>query len=281
MLQTFTGFKTIFIEDIPLAAFYNDLLRQLVVGTKKIAIVKCHPKINLDETDGFTDISSITVILLNKLFSFLITCSVASTIIIWDIWKGRKVNFISRAHTRVRHGEIQLLGISAGCFDPRHQFLLTVGGETLKVWNFNEGICLRTIDLGRCGVSEVFWTHQRIFSISKSVVEFNDNNDYKEQINRGKTWRECHQANIVCASIRDPDAVVTCCSAGDLIFWRFETGQPYLRFNLEYPTHRLQVVYNKKTDEMRNETMPGGKRTMDKIKENKRYKGLKERFDSP
>ena len=281
LLQTFTGLKTIFIENVPIAAFYNESLREFIVGSKKIATVKCQPKIDLDETDGCTDISAITLILLNELYHFLVTCSVESTIIIWDVWKGRKVNFISRAHTRVKHGEVQLLEITAGCFDPKHQFLLTVGGETLKVWNFNEGICLRTINLdGPCRVSEVFWTNQRLFAIGKAVIEFNDNNDYKEQINRGKTWRECHRGDIVCASIRDSDAIVTGCTAGDLIFWHFETSQPYLRFNLQYPTHRLQVVYNKKTDEIRNETMPKGKRMMDKINENKRYKDLSERFDS-
>lgn len=282
MLQTFTGLKTIFVEEIPTAAFYDDSLRQLVVGLKKIATVKCQPRINLDITDGFTDLSSITVILLNKLYHFLVTCSVASTIIIWDVWRGRKVNFISRAHTQVKHGEVQLLEITAGCFDPNHQFLFTVGGETLKVWNFNEGICLRTIKIDTpCRVSKVFWTYQRIFAIGESVIEFNDNNDYKEQINLGKTWRECHQGDIVCASFRDPDAIVTSCTAGDLIFWHLETGQPYLRFNLQYPRHRLQVVRNKKTNEIRNERMPKGKRTMDKMKENKRYKGLGERFDLP
>lgn len=39
-------------------------------------------------------------------------------------------------------------------------------------------------------------------------------------------------------------SVVTSCTAGDLIFWRFETGQPYLRFNVNNPTHQLPVIYN-------------------------------------
>lgn len=282
MLQTFTGLKAVFFDDVPISAFYNEDLREFVVASKKIASVKCQPKINLDKTDGFTDVSAVSIILLNELYHFLVTCSVSSTIIIWDVWKGRKVNFISRAHTRVKHGEIQLLEITAGCFDPKHQFLLTAGDDSLKVWNFNEGICLRTI-LVDCRVTEVYWTRNRIFAtIGRSVTEFHDSNDYKEQINQGKSWRECHHGNIVCTSFRDPDAIVTSCTSGDLIFWHFETGQPYLRFNVEYPTHRLQIVCNNKIQAMKNEIPPKGSlyRTK-KTKKNKSFKSLEDRFESP
>lgn len=263
--------------DVPIVAAYNDSLREFIAASKKLATIKCMPKINFDETDGSTDMSAITLILLNDLYNFLVTCSVSSSIIIWDVWKGRKVNFIPRAHTRVKHGEIQLIEISAGCFDPKHQFLLTAGDETLKVWNFNEGFCLRTINVGFSRINEVFWTTQRIFAVSESVTEFHDGNDYKEQINRGKTWRECHRGTIVCASVRDPDAVVTSCTAGDLIFWRFDTGQPFARFNVEYPALKLQVVYNKKVGGTTIDKKPKGKQGMKKTKENKTFKGLGER----
>lgn len=94
-------------------------------------------------------------------------------------------------------------------------------------------------------ISAVFWTFQRIFAIgTDDVTEFHDSNDYKEQINQGKIWLQCHEGDILCASIRAPDAIVTTCSCGDLIFWRYETGHPYLRFNLKNPTCRLQIVYH-------------------------------------
>lgn len=94
-------------------------------------------------------------------------------------------------------------------------------------------------------ITAVFWTFRRIFAIGTGdVTEFYDSNDYKEQINQGKTWRQCHEGDILCASIRAPDAIVTTCSHGNLIFWRYETGHPYLRFNLSDPTCRLQIVYH-------------------------------------
>lgn len=273
LLQTFTGFKTLFPESISINAFYNDTLREFIVASKKISTIKCHPKINLDVTDGFTDFSSISVILLNRLYNFLVTCSVSSTIIIWDVWKGRKVNLISRAHTRLKHGEIQLVAIATGCFDPNHQFLLTAGGTTLKVWNFNEGFCLRTINMEVSqNVHQVFWGNERIFVFSHNVVEFNDDNDCKQQINIGKTWRDCHPGDIICASVLEPYAVVTSCTSGDLIFWRFETGQPYLRFNLYLPSHQLQVIFKKK--KVAKMPVAGNK------KENKTSKLVGKRFES-
>lgn len=188
--------------------------------------------------------SPVTVVLLNELYHFVVTCSEASFIIIWDVWKGQKVNLITRAHTRVKHGEVLLVAITAGCFDPKHQFLLTAGDKTLKVWNFNEGICLRTVLVdGSHRVKDVFWTNERILAVGESVTEFHDNNDYKEQINFGQAWQRCHKGEIICASVREPEAVVTSCTAGDLVFWFFETGRPFLRFNVKYPSDRLQIVY--------------------------------------
>lgn len=265
MLQTFTGLKTIFSEDVPIAPLYNDTQRELIVASKKIATVKCQPTVDLDKTDGFTHTTAVSVILFNELFNFLVTCSVSSTIVVWDVWKGRKVNLITRAHTRVVHGEVQLLGITAGSFDPKHQFLLTASDEgTIKVWNFNEGICLRTVKMNdESRVSMVFWESERIFVVgAKAISKFHDSKDSKMQITFGSTWDKCHAGEVVCASVRDQDAIVTSCSAGDLIFWNFITGRPYLRFNVANPTQRLPIVYHEKFDGTRKKTLPEGKHTI-------------------
>jgi hypothetical protein len=276
LLQTFTGLKTIFVEDIPVTAFYNDSLRELVVAAKKIVTVKCEPKINLDATDGDTHLSAVSLVLLNELFQFLVTASVCSTIIIWDIWKGRRVNLITRAHTRVRHGEVQLIAITAGCFEPNQQFLLTAGGKTVKVWNFNEGLCLREIEIeGSLSVSQVFWTNHRIFAIGQTINEFHDSNDYEEHINRAKVWRNSHQSEILCSSIRESDAVVTSCTSGDLIFWRYDTGKAYMRFNVRHPSQRLQLVYYGKFFKTKIDERLGAKHKGDN--NNKLY----ERFPKP
>lgn len=188
------------------------------------------------------------------------TCSISSTIIVWDVWKGLKVNLITRAHiSSFLHGEVKLLPISAGCFDPKHQFLLTASDDgTVKVWNFNEGICLRTVKIeGETRISMVFWESERIFVMgAKSIAKFHDSQDSKMQITYGLSWDECHQGEIICAAVRDLDTIVTSCSQGDLIFWNFITGRPFLRFNLANPTQKLPVVYIQKLAKIGNKILP-------------------------
>lgn len=250
--QTFAGLKAIFTQEISVTPYYCDQTRDFVIASKKIAIVKCCPRIDPRESDGMTHIAPITLILLNELYRFLVTTCTDSTIIIWDVWNGRKVNWILRAHTALRQGELYPLEITAGNFDSRHQFLITGAIDgSLRVWNFNEGICLRNLQIeGR--VEKVFWTHQRIFAVGSDVVtEFHDSNDYKEQINRGKIYDRFHAGEICCASIRSPDSLVTSCTCGEIIFWGYETGQPYLKFNLKNPKCRLQFVYQKSTKRLK------------------------------
>jgi len=217
----------------------------LIAAGKKIAILKCNPRIRPDISDGITHTTPVTLILFNELFQFLASCGSDSTIIVWDLWRGRKVNWIFRAHTTLKHGEVVPIKISAGCFDTKHQYLVTGAVDgSIKIWNMNEGLCVRTLNVDSF-IRNLFWTNDRIFAVSNVVTEFNDNNDYKQQINIGRIWFDCHGGKITCASIRFPDALVTACSHGDLIFWNYQTGQPYMRFNMNKPTQRLQIVYQK------------------------------------
>lgn len=264
LLQTFTGLKSIFPEDLAIATLYNDSHREFVTASKKVATVKCQQTVDLNVTDGFTHMTAVSVIVFNELFNFLVTCSVSSTIIVWDIWKGRKVNLIIRAHTRVVHGSVELLGITAGCFDPKHQFLLTASDDgTIKVWNFNEGLCLRTVKIANeSRVSMVFWENQRIFAFgAKAITRLHDSKDSKMQITIGATWDERHRGEIICASVREPDTIATSCTAGDLLFWNYIKGHPYLRFNVAFPEKRFPLVYREKF-EMKSKASPEGKQTI-------------------
>lgn len=139
--QTYAGVKAFFPQNVSLTGFYYcNNTRELILTTKKIAIIKCDPRVDVNKSDGTTHIAPITLILFNQLYRFLVTTSTDSTIIVWDIWNGRKVNWILRAHTALRQGELFPLEITAGTFDTKHQFLLTGAVDgSLRVWNFNEG----------------------------------------------------------------------------------------------------------------------------------------------
>lgn len=259
--QTFSGLKPIFPQDTEIITFYNDAKRELIAAAMNIAIIKCNPRIQPDKSDGITHMTPVTLILLNELFHFLVSCGSDSTIIVWDIWNGRKVNWILRAHTAVRLGRRDVVEICAGCFDTRHQFLLTGGVDgSIKIWNLNDVVCVRTLKVSS-SIIDVFWGNQRILVVDEScITEFTDNNDYKQQINVGKIWQKIHCGKICSASYSlQHCAIVTSCTHGDLIFWNQETGNPCMLFNLMLPQRRMQIVYRKNFKKTSEEIeSPGG-----------------------
>lgn len=67
------------------------------------------------------------------------------------------------SHTRHLYGEILRVQITAATFDSKHQLLLTGARDgTLKIWNFNNGFCMRNLAIeDNCEVTSVFWVGDR------------------------------------------------------------------------------------------------------------------------
>ncbi|CRK91080.1 CLUMA_CG004768, isoform A [Clunio marinus] len=275
LLQTFQDLTKTFTKNVSVSAFYNEDFREFIVASRRIAYFKCQPKIDLNKTDGFTDMSPISLILFNKLFGFLVTCSKSSSIIIWDVWRGRKVNLILEAHTRLKHNEVD---ITAGCFDPTQLFLLTAGSDgTLKVWDMKSSELLRCLTVDERVVS-VFWLEERIIVVSlKDITELIDLSSMKEKISFGKCWRKCHHGEIKCATVHDLKILVTSCTSGDIIFWNSEMGQPYMRFNVKDPTQQLPAVYKKIF--LKSDVHVKQNTRKQKTKQNKTLKNFEERLD--
>ncbi|KAG5673016.1 hypothetical protein PVAND_003094 [Polypedilum vanderplanki] len=246
LLQTYSELQTIFPKDIEMITFYDDRKQQLIAAAMDIAIIKCNTRTQADQSDGITHTTPVTLILLNELFHFLVSCGSDSTIIVWDIWKGRKVNWILEAHTAIKLGKRYPIEVCAGCFDTKQQYLLTGGVDgSIKIWNLNDVICVRSLNVST-SIIDVFWCNKRILVVDKYAInEFIDNNDYKQQINQGDVWQRYHSGEIVCVSMKAETAIVTACSHGDFIFWQYYTGNPYMRFNIKNPQQRMQIVYHR------------------------------------
>lgn len=58
-----------------------------------------------------------------------------------------------------------------------------------------------------------------------------------------KNWDLRHTEDVSSAAVRVPETLVTSSYAGELIFWRLETGQPYKKFNVSNPTVRIKIHY--------------------------------------
>lgn len=163
VIQTYIVFNTAITDRVAITAFYNDHARELVMAAMNIGTVKCCPLLKLDKTDGYTHSRQVSVVLYNSLFKTVVTCGFDSYIIVWDPWTNKRKTLIKQAHTRVSYGEILRVEITAGCFDPKQQLLLTGARDgTLKIWNFNSGICVRNMSIEEmCEVTVVFWFFER------------------------------------------------------------------------------------------------------------------------
>lgn len=230
-------------EQVPLKSFYNNLTRELIVGAGRFAVMKCCPMLRLDLTDGETHTRPVSVVLFNELFQVVITCGFDSFIIVWDPWTGNRLNLIKMAHSRILHGEQLRLEITAACFDPKQQLLLTGARDgSLKVWNFNNGFCVRHMSITPgCEVTAVFWVPDRILAVgwNKFVIEFADG--VETEYSHGKHWECQHDEEILCAAMSPPQTLVTTSYSGEIVFWRFETGQSYKKFDVEDPLTPIKV----------------------------------------
>lgn len=169
------------------------------------------------------------------------------------------------AHTRLLHGERIPVEITAACFDPNHQLLLTgARNGTLKVWNFNNGECLRNMSIEHnMEVTGVFWVEGsesgagRIFSVGwdRHVTEFEAGvTGAASGTGSGKPWDTRHSDDVLAAAVRPPTSLATASYNSELVFWKLETGQPYRRFSCTDPTLRIKMHYSKREQQRQSVT---------------------------
>lgn len=163
IMQTFILMANALTDRASITCMYFDKNREFIVASMKIATIKCCPLLRLDKCDGWTHARPVSVALYNDLFKTVVTCGLDSYIIVWDPWTGKRLSLIKQAHTRIFHGEKTIVEITAGCFDPKKQLLLTGARDgSLKVWNFNNGTCVRHLSIEyMCEVTSVFWIPER------------------------------------------------------------------------------------------------------------------------
>lgn len=75
---------------------------------------------------------------------------------------------------------------------------------------------------------------------NRHVTEFVDTEE-ETDYSGGKKWDVCHAEDILCSASRAPQTLVTTSYSGEIVLWKFETGQPYGRYKTNAPTERLKV----------------------------------------
>nr|XP_049696246.1 WD repeat-containing protein on Y chromosome isoform X1 [Helicoverpa armigera] len=245
-IQTYIDIPAVVGERTPISAVYNSATREFILAAIKIAIVVLDEQLNPLHTDGFTHSRAVSKVLYNPLFKVILTCGMDSIIMNWNPVTGKRNVLIRDAHTRLLHGELIPVEITAACFDPGYQLLLTGArnGE-LKVWNFNTGLCLRTMSIAHmCEVTACFWVEGRILAVgwNRHVVEFEDSG----MAMHGKSWEIRHTDDVLAAAVRPPLTIATASYNSELVLWKLETGQPYRRFSCTEPTLRIKMHFHKR-----------------------------------
>ncbi|KAL1498296.1 hypothetical protein ABEB36_009115 [Hypothenemus hampei] len=247
-LQTYRDLPTELGEKTELTTLYNPESRQWIIGSTMIAVIPLSPKQSSEHTDGNTHSSGVSVILYNKLFKVVVTCGLDSYVIVWNPWDGRRLLVIKEAHTRMLHGEVMSVEITAATFDPGYHRLLTGAHDgTLKIWNINTGICMRNMNIETwCEVQCVIWVKRRILAMgwNKRVTEFADTGEAVGPEGAfSKKWDLRHTEDISAGAVRISETLATSSYVGELILWRLETGQPYKKFIVSNPTERIKLHY--------------------------------------
>ncbi|KPU75274.1 LOW QUALITY PROTEIN: uncharacterized protein Dana_GF27281, partial [Drosophila ananassae] len=164
LLQTYGDLvRLIHHSETDLTYYYHSHLRELVVAGRKLISIKCCPRVRVDLTDGNTHAAPVSVVLYNRLFRNIVTCGLDSYIIVWDPWTGRRKIIMKSCHTKMIYGEIIDIEITAACFDPLEQFLLTGARDgSLKIWNYNNAVVVRNMSImPDQEVTSVIWVVDR------------------------------------------------------------------------------------------------------------------------
>ncbi|KAH8263299.1 hypothetical protein KR044_006922, partial [Drosophila immigrans] len=244
LLQTYGDLvRIIHPSEMDIKYYYHSHLRELMVAGRKLISIKCCPRVRVDLTDGNTHAAPVSVVLYNRLFRNIVTCGLDSYIIVWDPWSGRRKIIMKNCHTKIIYGETIDIEITAACFDPLEQFLLTGARDgSLKIWNYNNAVVVRNMSIQPDQeVTAVIWVVDRILAMGwdRQVTEFNDvvGREYGDP----KKWSKFHTDDITCADVKLGEGVVTATYSGEIIFWKLETGQPYRRYNVMDPKKFIEL----------------------------------------
>ncbi|VVC25307.1 WD40/YVTN repeat-like-containing domain,WD40-repeat-containing domain,WD40 repeat, conserved site,Six- [Cinara cedri] len=161
-----------------------------------------------------------------RLFRVLISVSTLdSTIAVWNPFTGQQIHKWSMAHNKQVYGETIPVEITAATLDPSGGLLVTgaVNG-TVHMWDPNRGTCLNRLHIpSRNRISDIVWLPNKVLITSwdGKVTEFNE----PLLVSSGKVWLSSHDDAALSACGKLPSLFVTTSLAGEIGFWRLETGQ--------------------------------------------------------
>ncbi|XP_036453237.1 WD repeat-containing protein on Y chromosome [Colossoma macropomum] len=225
------------------ACLYSSAVKGLYIATDSLALLSLKTKA---EPQGCYIMSHKEAVLCcgySVEFRQVVSCTEGSVIKIWDVDTGNQVFEYGGAHG--------LSAITCMTFDPKGRRLVTGGRDgCLKIWNFNNGHCLKTLSRENGGAEicdcSYLQVHRNAFIISvgwdRRIDVYLDSPEDTRHVQRPQpSWqddlRKGHKEDILCIAQCPPYLLATGSYDGEIIVWNLVSGHIQCRFLSPLPPH--------------------------------------------
>ncbi|CAL1540983.1 unnamed protein product [Lymnaea stagnalis] len=227
------------------AIHYSSISRSLAVATDQMAVLNLKHKSLLNADMVVTHKDPVTCCKYNPEFKQVITCCTGSIIKLWDFETGAPIFEYGDAH-----GEE---AITCMTFDNTRRRLITGGRDgALKIWNYNNGHCLRVLKKKPkknaevhnneiCDVTYIEMNKNRLViavgwdkRINIYYDTVNDNNIHHTQ-HPALYWNDDlkngHKEDVLCVANCLPNLLATGSYDGEVIVWNLVSGHIFCHLN--------------------------------------------------
>ncbi|XP_077864869.1 WD repeat-containing protein on Y chromosome-like [Saccoglossus kowalevskii] len=209
---------------------YNARTGTLIIGTNTLSVFERKAEEGEDGAEPTSHNNTVTIALYNSLFNQVVSACVDSIVSVWDLDNGTKTIQFS-AHRCQERGVEKSVEITTMTFDPSCRRLITgARNGTLKIWNFNNGACLRELQISDpYELTGIICSKHRIITTgwNRRITTYIDSEDE----NVGRQWPIRHNDDVLSLSYYAPNHIATSSYDGDIITWSLETGHMLTRMN--------------------------------------------------
>ncbi|KAJ8404726.1 hypothetical protein AAFF_G00335890 [Aldrovandia affinis] len=224
------------------ACLYSPSIKGLYVATDSMALLAVRTR---TQAQGDLIVSHKEPVLCcgySEAFRQVVSCSEASVVKVWDFDTGSQVFEFGGAHG--------VSAITCLTFDPKGRRLVTGGRDgCLKVWNFNNGQCLKIFrkEDGSAEVCDCTYLKASRSTYVISVgwnrridIYFDSPEDPHHIQSPQSSWQDDlnsgHKEDILCVAQCPPSLLASGSYDGEIIVWNLVSGHLQCRFLTPLPT---------------------------------------------
>eukprot|EP00794_Sanderia_malayensis_P007565 gene7565-8403_t len=209
-------------------ACYNKKQKTLLIGGNSIAVLEKNARSESTKADDAfkSHCQPLCAALYNDLFNQVVSADHDSVVNVWQLETGEKSIML-----KVGPDGVEVTAIS---FDQTKRRLITGTRDgTVKVWNFNNGACLRKLHAAdNCEITGIVCPKQKIVFVgwNQKVLICRDASGAEEE--EPKVINNLHKDDIIGVDVYNSSLATTASYDGAISVWSLETGHVYCSFNV-------------------------------------------------